>query len=391
MATTDISETKKTEKANASGVIESSPHSKFPAPPGITVILVFLGLTAGYLVTQWFDSGTPPTYLAYLTADSRIISAEDDLVIQDILVKEGDAVEKGTELYSYSTLRFEVDDAALQKTIADIDRKIAAKNAKAELETSWRERQIDSEIHRENLALADLFRIEFDTKIERTIREQNLRERTPEPRQAIQPDQVFKPAKWVTLSPDDDRLEEIMKYNSVDNALEVLRTKIGLHEDRIAKLRTLREKLAGSIFASQGLVELKQQKKLLTARLNHQPNESKIRIGQAESYGVVRKISSRRGGSYSKGESLVEIVNPDHRFLVLQISRVDLQFFPTGKEVEIDFGELRPFLGKVSADVGPVPSAKSLKDDLLSIVIEPTGKPWPQLSLGTPVHVTPRS
>ena len=362
----------------------------WPAPPGRTVLLSVTALLAGWGTTLWLNSDNSIVYVGRLHAKSTSAVATHDGRIRERLVREAEIVESGATLAV-------LDDEGLLRQLTDQRRRmnrlkteLEQARADADVDLAWRTKQIETEMHELKLKTADYLKQQLAADVEGLVwgafGNQSSVSIT-----LTSADVVFSSPERLQ---DKSRISEVLKEEAIRNASEVFAAQIELCDHRLNQLQELKARLPEKIQRAAGVVSLENQLAEADGELNRLETAPRQRPLTAAAYGTVGVFRKRVGDSVAVGEMIVELLDEARRFLIVDVPSRDLSHFSNNGKVTLLFpgGEKRT--GRVR-EIPPQAAATTFKkptgadDALVPIVIDPAGKLWPRVPIGSTVDVRP--
>ena len=367
-----------------------SHNDYIPAPPasrGKTILLSFLVLFAGIKFTGWMETSGAESFRAVLHAHSTTLTADRNTRILKLLVEEGARAEFETPIVVL------VDEGLAAKRQAQRDevesRRIALSkaNAQSEMDLVWRMKQLDAEILELQLRSAEFLKHKFDEDIEKTA----WSEVVPETKQVVSPtdpDAVFRTVEYETATLGRLQIEALLRRSVALNASEVAAVQIQLCEDRLQELAKLKADLPEKIRLSAGVVEAERRYKQAVDELTEIENQHQEITLTASAYGTVGVFRKTIGAAVSAGEPIVEILDHDRKFLVMQFPSQKLSKIAEGDEVSLRFSGGEERIGIIQSlppQTGKTPAGNH--EDRIAVRIEEFGKLWPNVPIGSTVKV----
>ncbi|MCH7687614.1 MAG: HlyD family efflux transporter periplasmic adaptor subunit [Planctomycetes bacterium] len=367
-----------------------SHNDYIPAPPasrGKTILLSFLVLFAGIKFTGWIETSGAESFRAVLHAHSTTLTADRNTRILKLLVEEGARAEFETPIVVLA------DEGLAAKRQAQRDevesRRIDFSKAKArtEIDLVWRMKQLDAEILELQLRSAEFLKYKFDEDIEKTA----WSEVVPKTKHVVsptEPDAVFRTVEYETATLGRLQIEALLRRSVALNASEVAAVQIQLCEDRLQELAKLKADLPEKIRLSAGVVEAERRYKQAVDELTEIENQQREITLTASAYGTVGVFRKTIGEAVSAGEPIVEILDHDRKFLVMQFPSEKLSKIAEGDEVSLRFSGGKQRIGIIQS-MPPQTEKTSAgnHDDRIAVRIEEFGKLWPNVPIGSTVKV----
>jgi len=179
----------------------------------------------------------------------------------------------------------------------------------------------------------------------------------------------------------------MLREDAAAASAEALATQIALCEQRLTKLELLEKEIEAKIRASSGidvaetrcqgakqeLVALEQQVKDLTLT--------------SPTYGTIGDIKLQPGDRVSSGATLIEILDDLQPHVIAQIPSIATSKVRQGSNVVLIFPSNEKRLGVIASIPKQTVSIVGSSDSFLPVKIEPAGKLWPKMALGSNIKV----
>jgi multidrug resistance efflux pump len=367
-----------------------SHNDYIPAPPASrirTVLFSSLVLFAGIKCTGWMEASATESFRAVLHAHSTTITANHTARILKLLVEEGDSADIETPIVVLA------DEGLAAKRQAQLElvesRRIALSKATSQTDMNlvWRTKQLDAEILELKLRSADFLKYKFDEDVEKTAWNEVV-PKTEYVLSPTEPDAVFRTVEHETTNLGRFQIEALLRRSVALNASEVAAVQIQLVEDRLKELAKLKADLPGKIRLSAGVVEAEHRYRKAVdelIELEKQPREFTL---TASAYGTIGVFSKTIGAEVSAGEPIVEILDHDRKFLLMQFPSEKLSNIAEGDEVSLRFSGGVEHIGIIqSLPPQTVKTPAGNHDDRIAVRIEEFGKLWPNVPIGSAVEV----
>ena len=370
-----------------------SPPVEAPAPLGRTLLFALFALTAGLGLTNWMDQTGSETLTAILHAHTATIAASRDSHIGQVLADEGQVLTGGQPVVVLADDGFRSRLSQKRLDAATLKVELKQARAKAEVDLDWRIKNLDDEILQTRLKSANLLKEHFTRQIE-GIAWQEFLDDYDAGDDAASGDEIFKPVLYRVPAPNETRIRAMLQHEAARNAVEVFAVQVKMCDQRLEELKKLKRELPAKIHRAMGVdvaeTRLKQALEEISA-LDERERELTL---STPTYGTVGVFRKRAGDRVAAGEPIVEILDQDRRFLVLEVPSRQVGGFAAGTVVDLLFpgGEERS--GKVRGippqTVGSLRGDRTLdnRDTLVPVHIDPIDKLWPHIPIGSSVEVT---
>jgi HlyD family secretion protein len=369
--------------------------SLLPARPVRTVVITALALLASSAITIWVGSSDSQSYTGRVEAQVASIEIPTAGRVASIMVSEGEWVEPGRAIARLVDENLHAQRTALRDSVASLSAELQRARAQAAIDLQWRMQEIDTQILETRLTSAGLVKEQFASQIEAIAWRDFIEEFNTFNASATN-DQIVTLLTEKKLLSEERRTKAMLQQASARNANEVFATQIRLCDDRLSQLKMLRGDLPEHVQQAAGVEEV--QLRLAKTRselqqLERRPEEFFVR---ATGYGTVGILRYKAGDVAAAGETLVNLLDDDRRFVSVRVPSRRLAEFASGSEVRLTFSEDDQRTGIVTS-VSPEAlvvdrdGRESSGQPMVEVDIAPSGKLWPQeLIVGSAVMVSYR-
>lgn len=361
--------------------------NNWPAPQARTALLIATAFLASCFLTGWVGSTEDDVITGQLSAHIASLRAERDGRIEKWLVDTNQHVTCDAKLLLVADADVESLRDAKRHEVATLKSQLKRKQAQADIDLAWRLRTVDSEVLANRLKAAELLQREFDHRLELQVHKVALQNRGRRFRSAS-PDEIFRSASLQTqtatltrtLAPIESQLTDMQKHEATRNAAEVANVQLRLCENRLRDLEQMKKDLPEKIREAAGITATEQQLESAKKELEALEQRATKRTLLSPAYGRVQPVVKKPGDQIHAGDVFAKIVDDERRFITLPVPAAKLARFDIGRDVILRFPGVKPCTGKVAA-------LQNDDDGQVTAVIEPTGRLWPNLPLGTAVDV----
>lgn len=363
--------------ASVEPIQSPNPPAKIELPTSRRRILLLsvLSLTAGIAATLWYEQVRYERFQGFLQARLRTVAAARDAQIAEVLVTPGTVVMAGQPLVRLKDTVFDQRLETKQREVESLEIELSRNQALLEVELEWRRKDILKEI--------------FDSKLKSTQAS----------RKGLSPDGIAVSRKggWGSASNVDDR-SSIQQAGGDQPATGIVAepSKLALtdaelcaqHIDELERInRELPDKISRSMGVDLAKARLAHARAEL-ARLESQQRELTL---VAESSGMVGVFNKEVGDHVSAHESIVQLLDEEQPYLLLQIPSSRISDFAPGTLVDLHFPGGKKGQGRVEEippQTSPIPApGAAASDTVITAHIEPVGPLWPNLPFGSEVEV----
>jgi len=361
-----------------------------PVPPRRLFLMCSAALMAGFGIAQWLEGRGSVSYGGSLQSRATTITAQQGARVQEILVTPGQRIVPGDKLLQLSDDGLEQEIAVQQQQIVELSAALKQIEAQAAMELEWRRRELNAEIFQTQIKIETVSQ-------ERTAREveqlawQDFLKQTPTSLSPELADVAVSVRAVLADTPqaNERRLQAMLREDAAGAAAESLAQQQVLCEEQLKRLRSLLDGLADRIRVSSGVELAETRLKRAQDELNLLEQQRETLTVVSPAHGVVGRIDRRPGDLVSAGDSMVELLDDQRRHLVASIPSAAATRLRPGMRVELVFPGDQNRIGLVAA-IPPhaVPAdLVSTGDSLVEVKVEPAGKLWPQLPIGSRVQV----
>lgn len=364
-----------------------------PAPPWRTAVLTLLALGCGTALTIGLARATCHSYTGYLQAKCRTVTAGRDACIVRILAPQGSVADPGAPLLVLSDLELEARRADKERELSARRAELSQARAKAAVEVAALKQRIEAEI----------FDVKFTSAhyLGQTGSENNITkiEFVPIPK-AKSP---RAPDKHVTLArhvrPEAFEVGQSLagaarqRDNMFESAPANRAHEIELCNSRLAALERNLDQLPEEILEATGVNVARAHVERAEEELERLNGQERALTITAEAHGTVGLFRKQIGDHVAAHEPIVDLLDEDQPYLVLQIPSDELVHFAPGTMLELRFpGGIRG-KGKVASippQTAPLPGPERdvvKRSALLTVHIAPAGPVWPELPFGSAVEI----
>lgn len=365
-------------------------------PPRVSsrrlLMLCAASLAAGIGVAKWVEGRGSVSYGGSLQSRTTCITAERTTRIQEILVVAGQRIVPGDKLLQLSDDRLSSQIVDQQRQLVELEADLRRVQALADVELEWRRRELNGEIFQTQLKVSTVTQERTAKQVEQLAWQDRLK--------SLQADgtgselaEIVLPVRSVILdSPfaDERRLQAMLREDAAAVAAEALSSQLALCEERLQRLRKLDQDLPGKVRLSVGveLVETRIARAREELAAFEKQRESLTVISPA--HGIVGTIHHRPGDLVNAGDPVVELLDDERRHLVAYIPSSAATKLRPGIKVALVFPDSQNRIGLVAAippHAIPADHGRPSDDSQVEVKVEPAGKLWPKLPVGSRVQV----
>lgn len=357
-----------------------------PVSPARFILLALVAGCCGMGVTAWLDGRAEPAFTGRLQAHTISVTAGRPARIVELPAASGASVAPGETLVVISDDRLDARIREQEQEVKELAADVARVTAAADVELQWRQRDLQAELFELQLKAAGY----LQEKISRQVEQIAWQERLTALSTWTTEEEHGQFGKLLQAGfPDDGRMQAMLREDAAATAAEAIAVQLSLCEKRIAELQALGKELESKIKVSAG-VDLAQQR---LTRANEELETLKqqrdgLKIA-SPAYGIVGVPQRHPGDVIQPGETIVDLLDPERRFLVAEVPSSAAAEFTAGSKVALKFpgGERRTGVIRELPPQTDQPAARA-QESFLEVRIEPAGRMWPKAPIGTRIDVS---
>lgn len=366
------------------------PHStllaSLPATRLRTFVFLAVALAGGLSMGQLLEGPAPRQWAGALRASSTSVTSDRSARIERFLVQPGDNVIPGQPIV-------QLDDAALSARIDEKRRELAHRQteleqaaARSEVELSWRQKQLDSEIFDTELKSANYLKEQFALQITEVAWDDFLENYNNRINSAPAPIDPFESIVYATpIQPDENHIRIMLNREAAQNSAEVFAAQIRMCDKRRDELRRLKSDLNEQVRKANGVDVAESRLEQSREELKLLEEERRSLVIHATTYGKLGLFRKQPGEMVELGEMLVEVLDEEQRFVSVDVSTQFAHLYPEEETVELLFPDDVRLRGTVQAH--PPQTSETDSEQAVTLTILPKGKLWPRLAIGTEIGV----
>ncbi|HID23878.1 MAG TPA: HlyD family efflux transporter periplasmic adaptor subunit [Planctomycetaceae bacterium] len=367
------------------------------APPPLkstrVALVGFLSLLSGTGLTLLLDRVQTQTLTGHLQVETVPVRSVCDGRIQQFLAEPGTRLQPGTPLAILHDDTFCEQLAAARQEVADCREKLQRARAQAEIELAWRIKTLDEEVFQAQLQVTACLQRQYQSQFER-IAWRDFSDLPELVAGKTDPDDVF---RFVTHSAetasDLARLHALLRQEAARNQAEVSQAQLELCEQRLKELQQLKSRLPEKVRRAHGVFQAEARLAEAERRWQELQSRSPARTLTTPSYGTLGNFEKQVGDPVRRGETLVTLLDTDRCYVLVEVPSHMLPRIKTARKVRLEFPGGVDRLGCVRK-ISPQATRKPVKhrrggraDAFVSVRIDPAGRLWPEMPVGTAVRV----
>lgn len=356
-------------------------------------VLCLTALAAGIGVATWIEGRGATSYAGHLQARTTLVTAGRAARIATVSVATGQRVVPGEKLLELADDQLTAQITAKKRELIELEADVHRVKATADVELEWRQRELQNETFQTQLKAAAMNQEKLSKQVEQLAWQEHLTSRNNDLDAGSSLAGSASPFRSIVLNThvmDERRLQAMLKEDAAAGAAESLVAQLTLCEQQLERLKKLGEDLPNKVRLSVG-VELAETR-LTRAReelssLEQQRDSLTI---VCPSHGVVGAVHQEPGDLVESGTTIIELFDDDRRHLTASIPSSAVARLRQGTKLTLIFPAGYNRIGLVAA-IPPQAineaSTGQVNDSQVAIRIEPAGKLWPKVPIGSRVKV----
>jgi multidrug resistance efflux pump/predicted flap endonuclease-1-like 5' DNA nuclease len=341
------------------------------------VCALLLGVLLVWVLASRQNSAIPGVMIAEVTRVKLPAAA----VVQSVHVRPGEEVFTGQKLITLENTAHTAEMTEHQKLVREAERTVRRLEAQAVLEIESRRHELAYEID------------EVRRRLQRQGGGRPLAESGPSTIlffSAKSASAIAKPA--LAALPAADNAARIRPAASSGVSRDPSRQADGnasTLQAELERLESLQAKLQENVEAAVGLIAARENLTEASEELQRLQTLEKETLLSSPNYGVVGAVDVHAGDEASAGRTVVRILHPDKRSVLVRLPASRLAELSVGEKVEVRFPGASGYEGRVSA-ISPMTETGEPSGDAgqrIAIRIEPSGRIWPTVPVGCEVQV----
>ena len=157
----------------------------------------------------------------------------------------------------------------------------------------------------------------------------------------------------------------------------------------LQRLESLQAKLQEHVEVAVGLAAAREDLAEANEKLQSLQTVEKDIVLSSPNYGLIGAVDVLAGDEASAGRTVIRILHPDKRSVLVRLPASRLAELSVGEKVEVQFPGASGFEGRVSAISPMAESADEVvgNDQRIAVRIDPSGRIWPAVPVGCEVQV----
>ncbi|WP_339730221.1 HlyD family efflux transporter periplasmic adaptor subunit [uncultured Gimesia sp.] len=355
---------------------------------GIRALLILMAaLIGGIGCAQWVRGIRIDTYVGSMQAPKTIITAKNDAVIQDIHVDEGQTVSSGEIIVTLFDQSLNKNWKTKQQELVALEAELKQSKAKSEVELALRNKEIESEVFNAKLKSSQYLKEQYIHQITNLAWQDFIQDYNSISSNGSD-EEVFRSLVYESRLPDENRITAMLRQESARNSAEVFAARVKLCEEQMAELKSIQKKLPKQIRLAMGVEVIMNRLDQVKSELKQLESQREGLQLKAGRYGMVGNFEHEIGDPIQKGAPIVELFDKEHPYLIVEVPSRKISLFDVGTEVKIAFSGNTKGKGIVRKISEQAIQKPGLSETMILVSVEPAGRLWPDLPIGTTVDIS---
>ncbi|MEK6261508.1 MAG: HlyD family efflux transporter periplasmic adaptor subunit [Planctomycetota bacterium] len=364
-----------------------------PATSRRMAILCLVALAAGIGVATWIEVRGATSYAGQLQARTTSVAAGRAARIASMTVTTGQRVVPGEKLLELADDRLTGQITAKKRELIELEADVQRVKATADVELEWRRRELQSELFQTQLKATSVSQEKLNKQVEQLAWQEHLTGRItdldagPSLVEAASP---FRPIILNTHVMDERRVQAMLKEDAAAAAAESLAAQLTLCEQQLERLKKLGEDLPNKVRLSAGVELAETRLARVREELSSLEQQRESLTIVSPSHGVVGAVHHEPGDLVEPGSTIIELFDDDRRHLTASIPSSAVARLKPGTKLTLIFPSGYKRIGLVAAIPPQAMSESSTEpsdDSQVAVRIEPAGKLWPKIPIGSRIKV----
>jgi len=358
------------------------------SPMGVRALIILVAALAGGIgCAQWLKSIRVESYVGSLQAPKTIILSKNDAVIQEIFVEEGQVVSSGETVVALFDHSLDQYWQAKQQELVALEAELEQSKAKTEVELALRNKEIDSEVFNAKLKSSQYLKEQYIHQITNLAWQDFIQDYDSLSSNGSN-EEVFRSLVYESRLPDENRITAMLRQESARNSAEVFSARVKLCEEQMAELKAIQKKLPNQIRLAMGVEVMMNRLDRVKSELKQLESQRDALLIKTGGYGMVGIFKKEVGDPVKKGTPIVELFDKEHPFLVVEVPSRKISLFNKGTEVKIAFSGNIKGKGIVQKISEQAIQKSGARETVILVYLEPAGRLWPDLPMGSTVDVS---
>lgn len=378
---------------------------------------LLIGFFAVYLLTR--QRNEPLT--GVLSADITTIKVPAESRLTEVLIKPGQEVFSGQPLLTLEKLEHLQLIQKQETLVRDLQRELKQAEAQAAMELEWRLRDVDRELssvlqhltsQEPQPALNDPLPLRTPIRAVRTVSAARTLAENPAPPKSggllffgaggqspVADSSQNTAAESAPVPPPQDlRVAEAPRRDIASdspismaplstNTADTSIVPMAALETEHRHLQELRSSLPQTVNEALGVASLRARYADAARELEAMKAVSREVTVSSPVYGVVGQVRYQQGDQMTSGEVLLRILHTDRRYIIVHLPTRRVHEMRAGNEVELIFPGHELYRGVISDVPVLAEDSNSTGETLARVRVDPVGRLWPSVPVGSQVDV----
>jgi len=347
-----------------------------------TGVIVLVAFTASLATSFCVDGGRPLLLTGTLQAPETCVTAPGAVTLSEHLVQARELVRQGQDVAR-------VEDAAVPELIRNQQMQCAALraeleqvNARADLELAWRIKDLDAEILQQQMLSADLLKRQFNSQLmfhawKRASESTHNRWNLTNGRQLMPI--LFEVAATTNATP----FQALLEHQTARNDADVYAVQIKICDQRIERLERLRSELPDKVRSAAEIERVQARLQQCETQLQQSQQRSTSPCVVSHGFGTVVRQHGVPGDRLQAGDPIVTLLDRHRCYVAVDVPSDLVGRFVEDSTVVLVFAAGLEREGRLRT----IPLRTSPGQSTIRVQIEPTGKLWPRVPIGSEIRV----
>ena len=376
-----------------------------PASGSRTVTVLVCALLIGCFIVSWLNRPMHQPLIGVLAAEITSLRVPADSRLLATHVSAGDEVFTGETLLTFEKSEHAELIAQQTQLVQSLERELRKAKAQASIDLKWRVQELQHQVS-ETRTREQLFQTlqPLTTSISATSETQtssSMMQTVSRPRQLEShrthmsnsllfisgisgTSNLTAQTAQRQLTTVDEPVVEVIPPSPVDDLLHVEMQKVTA---RLQQLEQMRSQLPNQVRLAAGVETLKIRYQQANSRLTQMRDLSRETAVLCPGYGTIGRVRYQAGDRMARGEVMLKIQHSDRRYLMVHVPAEQLAELQPNTNVQVLFAGHDECQGAVANLPLIADRAVANGRSVTSIRIEPTGRSWPDMPIGSQVTV----
>ncbi len=386
--------------------------SNLPASILRTFTLLVCALLIGFFAVYLLGQHRNQALTGVLSTDMTSIKVPAASRLTAVHIRAGDEVFSGQPLLTLEKLEHLGLIEVQEHMVRDLERELKRAEAQAVMELEWRTRDLDRELADVRFQVAQRETAPTPGRGPSTASARRPSGTPVSPISAGNPLATARPRPGGILffgasgqtscatvrsvpplqsvpMPVPVRVAEVPQNDVMSDSAEMTLTDTmpDLLRSEQARLESVRLSLPDTVSEAVGVTSLKAHLSEAAQQLDAMKTASREINVESPVYGTVGQVRYRQGDDMQPGEVMVRILHTDRRYIMVYLPSRRVHEMQPGHEVELMFPGGQEYRGQIVEIPLLAEATGESGDSLAAVRIEPAGRLWPAVPVGSKVDV----